>query len=54
MNSVIKELKVFIAEDGKEFLSENACKSYEKEVLAEKKNIRYYKVSYEPDVTEKG
>jgi len=54
MNSVIKELKVFIAEDGKEFLSENACKSYEEGVLAVKKNIRYYKVSYEPDLTEKG
>ena len=54
MNSVIKELRVFIADDGKEFFSENDCKRYEKEVLAEKKNILYYKVSYDPDLTEKG
>lgn len=54
MNSVIKELKVFVAEDGKEFINEEDCSKYENGTLKDKKNIRYYIVRCNPDLTETG
>ena len=46
------ERDIFIAEDGKEFLSEEKAKEYEREFLQRKKNMRYYRVSHSPDLTE--
>lgn len=54
MKTEIRKTVVYLAEDGKEFLSENECKKYEKTVLEDKKNIRYFCVRYCPDLTETG
>lgn len=46
--------KVYIAEDGKEFLNKEECEKYEKlceEVLSK---IRYFRIACEPDLTETG
>jgi hypothetical protein len=45
---------VYIADDGKEFLTENECKTYEKEVLQNLKWVKYFRVKYNPDLTETG
>ena len=54
MKEEIKTLKVFIANDGKEFTSEQDCKKYEEGVLKDKKNIKYFEVRHRPDLTETG
>lgn len=47
-----REMTVYIAEDGKEFLEEKKCKQYEEEVLEEKKNIKYFETLANPDLSE--
>lgn len=42
--------KVYVAEDGKEFLDKKECESYEKKVG----NIKYFRVAHSPDLTETG
>lgn len=54
MKTEIRKVVVYLAKDGKEFLSENECKKYEKTVLEDKKNIRYFAVNCSPDLTETG
>ena len=46
--------KVYIADDGKRFLDRDECLNYEKNVLKLKKDIKYFKVYHNPDLTEKG
>lgn len=45
---------VYIADDGKKFLTENDCKTYEKEVLQNLKWVKYFKIKRNPDLTETG
>lgn len=52
MQTIKKEIKVFLADDGKEFLSEKECKDYEDNILGLKKKIKYYKSTCCPDLTE--
>ena len=44
--------KVYIAEDGKEFTTEFACKAYEAQLKADEKDNTYWKIIYQPDLTE--
>lgn len=50
MEKVEKKFFVYIAKDGKEFLDENECASYEKLM----DNIRYFRINTTPDLTETG
>lgn len=54
----MKETKIirtiYIADDGKEFFSKSECEDYEKNVLQVMKNIRYFTVMSNPDLTETG
>lgn len=54
MKSTKKTVELFVANDGKEFLSKKDCERYEKDVLAEKKYVKYFEVCYSPDLTETG
>ena len=47
-------MDVYVAEDGKEFTNEEDCSKYENGTLKDKKNIRYYIVRCNPDLTETG
>ena len=47
-----KTMKLFITPDGKEFLSKSKAKSYTDNTLKRKDNIKYFKVTYGPDLTE--
>lgn len=50
MEKVEKKFFVYIAKDGKEFLDENECASYEKLM----DNICYFRINTTPDLTETG
>ena len=54
MEKKTKTVEVFVAEDGKEFINEEDCSKYENGTLKDKKNIRYYIVRCNPDLTETG
>ena len=54
MKEEVVTTTVYIAEDGKRFTEKSDCEKYEKEVLALKKNIKYFKVLCNPDLTETG
>lgn len=54
MKEEVVTTTVYIAEDGKRFTEKNDCEKYEKEVLALKKNVKYFRVYHNPDLTEKG
>ena len=45
---------IYVAEDGKEFLTEEECEKYEKIVKEILSNIKYFRVRYNPDLTETG
>lgn len=52
MKTKTRKVEVFIAEDGKEFLTAKDCEQYEKEELARWKEIRFFRVIHSPDLTE--
>lgn len=52
MKSTTKEVAVYIAEDGREFLDQALCEKYEKEELGRWKDIRYFSVVHCADLTE--
>lgn len=52
MQTVEKNIKVFIAKNGKEFLSEQECSNYEKNVLSRIDKVKYYIVYHGADFTE--
>ena len=54
MKEEVVTTTVYIAEDGKRFTEKNDCEKYEKEVLALKKSVGYFKVLHNPDLTETG
>ena len=45
---------VYIAEDGREFLTEEECEKYEVFVKNTLSRIRYFRILYGPDLTETG
>ena len=45
---------VYIANDGKEFLSKEECEKYEKFVKEILSNIKYFCIGCHPDLTETG
>ncbi len=53
MREVAKTVKLYVADDGKEFISESDCEKYEEE-LAKMSNVKYFEVWYNPDLTETG
>lgn len=52
MRTETKEVVTYIASDGKEFLSQNECEIYEKNVIEVKSKIKYYHSICSPDLTE--
>lgn len=46
--------EIYIAEDGREFFTEEECKKYEDFVKNTLSGIRYFRVMYGPDLTETG
>lgn len=52
MQTLKKEIEVFVAKDGKEFLSQTECENYEKNVLELKSKIKYFHSFCCPDLTE--
>ena len=52
MEQLKKEIEVFVAKDGKEFLIKSECENYEKNVLEIKSNIKYLRSRCCPDLTE--
>lgn len=50
MKQLKKEIEVFIAYDGKEFLTNKECEHYEKNVLEIKSNIKYFRSFCCPDL----
>ena len=52
MEQLKKEIEVFVAKDGKEFLIKSECENYEKNVLEIKSNIKYFRSCCCPDLTE--
>lgn len=54
MKKETRMMDVYVAEDGKEFANEADCSKYEDGVLRDKKNIRYFRVFCDPDLTETG
>lgn len=52
MKAEDKTIKVYIADDGKEFASESECKIYEEKTLKILSNIKYYQSLNCPDLTE--
>lgn len=53
MKEEIKQVKTYIANDGKEFLNKEDCIHYEKE-LKKLERIQYFVVSHSPDLCETG
>jgi hypothetical protein len=47
-----KTVKVFVASDEKEFLTEKECLDYEENVIARRGKIKYFSVSHSADFTE--
>ena len=54
MKVVTRPVSVFIAKDGKEFLTEKECQDYENNVLERLNKINYFVVLYNADLTETG
>lgn len=52
MNIKTKQIELYVADDGKEFLSKDEAIAYENEVLSRKKNICCFRISHNPDLTE--
>lgn len=50
MKEVTKTITVFEAEDGTHFDKKENCERYEEQL----KNVEFFKVSYDPDLTETG
>lgn len=50
----ITSATIFKAFDGKVFVSEDECKKYEKQRKEFLDNLKFFKVSYSPDLTETG
>jgi hypothetical protein len=48
MKTESRKITVYVADDGREFMSETECKLHEREVA----NTHYYRVDYSPDLTE--
>lgn len=48
----IVQTEIFTAPDGSNFLSQKEAESYVNNVLARKKNVRYFVVHHSPDCTE--
>jgi hypothetical protein len=46
MKEIVKTQTVFVADDGKEFLDQLSCETYEKQVLGRLANIKYYIVHH--------
>jgi len=54
MKEAEKTTKMFIAKDGKEFLSREECANYENNVLEKLKKVKYFKYFTNRDLTETG
>lgn len=54
MKEEVLTTTVYIAEDGKRFMEKSDCEKYENDVLKIKDDIKYFRVYYNPDLTEKG
>ena len=52
MEKIKKQITIFTAKDGKEFLTEEECVKYEKEVLDLLSKIKYFSCVHSPDLTE--
>ena len=52
MKKTTKTIDLFLASDGREFLTEAESKHYEENVLKRLKNIKYFSITYNPDTTE--
>ncbi len=52
MKSEERTQRVFIADDGKEFLDELECRKYETEVLQRLRKMKFFRVMFCPDLTE--
>lgn len=52
MQTVEKKIKVYVSSNGKEFLSEQDCLNYEKNVLGRLEKIKYFIVHHGADFTE--
>ena len=46
--------KVYVADDGKEFIDKEECEKYEEKMADLKKHMKYYCVRHCPDLTETG
>lgn len=54
MKETSKQVIVYIAEDGTEFLDKEKCKQYEDTLSRINKNFKVFHVNYGPDLTETG
>lgn len=46
--------KIYVANDGKEFLSKEECETYERFVKEILSNVKYFRINCHPDLTETG
>ena len=54
MKTETKEVKIYVADDGKKFLDPKECIEYEKNVSIFRGNMRYFRLDWNPDLTETG
>lgn len=52
MKEITKEVTVYLAEDGKEFLDSSLCTKYEETELKRRQAIKYFSVVHNADTTE--
>ena len=52
MKTITKEIPVYVADDGKEFLDSTLCTKYEEGELKRRADIRYFRVVHSADTTE--
>lgn len=52
MKTITKEMPIFVAEDGKEFLDSNLCIKYEQMELKRRQELKYFSVVHSADTTE--
>lgn len=54
MKTEHKQIEVYIADDGREFIDAKECEQYEKKLEDYRKHLKIFTLRYSPDLTETG
>lgn len=54
MKTIEKTINVYVSDDGREFLDEKSCSMYEKKLDDFNRNIKFFRLDWNPDLNETG